>query len=188
MAGLVWQGRAHCGLDDAKNTARLLSLLMGVRFSITNSLTWHETEHLPPPKQISRTSQEALGSKDPLPHPKCFCGVKCNQGLIRKPGLKQGSSFFRCGNWSVAQGAGCHYFDRASLPESLKSSKETKANREEWKRPLKLMEAGDIPMHRMGKNSNMCIVGICYLLVSVERHMIRTADFCLLEDDRSSWN
>ncbi|GJS37755.1 3'-5' exoribonuclease 1-like protein [Tanacetum coccineum] len=28
MAGLSWQGRAHCGLDDAKNTARLLAVRM----------------------------------------------------------------------------------------------------------------------------------------------------------------
>ncbi|PIA53820.1 hypothetical protein AQUCO_00900422v1 [Aquilegia coerulea] len=40
LAGLAWEGRAHCGLDDARNTARLLSYLMhrGFRFSITNSL------------------------------------------------------------------------------------------------------------------------------------------------------
>ncbi|XP_073147876.1 uncharacterized protein [Henckelia pumila] len=40
-SGLTWQGRAHCGLDDAKNTARLLALLMdiGSKLSITNSLT-----------------------------------------------------------------------------------------------------------------------------------------------------
>ncbi|KAF2299283.1 hypothetical protein GH714_031271 [Hevea brasiliensis] len=35
MAGLAWQGRAHCGLDDAKNTALLLALLM--RRGIKNS-------------------------------------------------------------------------------------------------------------------------------------------------------
>lgn len=40
--GLAWLGRPHCGLDDAKNTARLLTHLMhlGFEFSITNSLTW----------------------------------------------------------------------------------------------------------------------------------------------------
>jgi ERI1 exoribonuclease 2 len=45
MAGLAWQGRAHCGLDDAKNTARLLALLMrkGFRFSITNSMMCHQS-------------------------------------------------------------------------------------------------------------------------------------------------
>ncbi|KAG8363972.1 hypothetical protein BUALT_Bualt19G0078000 [Buddleja alternifolia] len=39
-AGLVWEGCPHCGLDDAKNTARLLALIMhkGFKFSITNSL------------------------------------------------------------------------------------------------------------------------------------------------------
>ncbi|KAJ6326079.1 hypothetical protein OIU78_013219 [Salix suchowensis] len=53
MAGLEWQGRAHCGLDDAKNTARLLALLMhrGIRFSITNSLMWHATDSSLPCKQ-----------------------------------------------------------------------------------------------------------------------------------------
>uniref|UniRef100_K3ZUF1 Exonuclease domain-containing protein n=2 Tax=Setaria italica TaxID=4555 RepID=K3ZUF1_SETIT len=43
-AGLQWDGRLHCGLDDARNTARLLVELMrrGVRISITGSL-------VPPP-------------------------------------------------------------------------------------------------------------------------------------------
>ena len=45
LTGLVWEGRAHCGLvclDDAKNTARLLANLMhrGLRFAITDSLMW----------------------------------------------------------------------------------------------------------------------------------------------------
>lgn len=46
MAGLVWEGRAHCGLDDARNTARLLTHIMhrGFRFSITNSLVWQSAE------------------------------------------------------------------------------------------------------------------------------------------------
>ncbi|KAF8692707.1 hypothetical protein HU200_039542 [Digitaria exilis] len=39
-AGLQWDGRLHCGLDDARNTARLLAELMrrGVSISITGSL------------------------------------------------------------------------------------------------------------------------------------------------------
>lgn len=42
LAGLTWQGRAHCGLDDAKNTARLVSHLMhrGLKLSITSSILW----------------------------------------------------------------------------------------------------------------------------------------------------
>ncbi|KAK4406426.1 ERI1 exoribonuclease 2 [Sesamum angolense] len=45
-AGLAWEGRAHCGLDDAKNTARLLALIMhkGFKFSITNSLTFQSSD------------------------------------------------------------------------------------------------------------------------------------------------
>ncbi|XP_061371755.1 uncharacterized protein LOC133314309 [Gastrolobium bilobum] len=46
IAGLEWEGRAHSGLDDAKNTARLLALIMhkGYKFSITNSLSWKQSE------------------------------------------------------------------------------------------------------------------------------------------------
>ncbi|KAF6150075.1 hypothetical protein GIB67_002857 [Kingdonia uniflora] len=40
LACIPWEGRPHCGLDDARNTARLLISLMsrGLRFSITNSM------------------------------------------------------------------------------------------------------------------------------------------------------
>ncbi|XBI26568.1 hypothetical protein VPH35_051247 [Triticum aestivum] len=53
-AGLDWEGRLHCGLDDARNTARLLAELMRrrVKINITGSLA-------PPPpmqKQPARTS------------------------------------------------------------------------------------------------------------------------------------
>ncbi|KAM3329618.1 hypothetical protein ACQJBY_026577 [Aegilops geniculata] len=39
-AGLDWEGRLHCGLDDALNTARLLAEIMrrGVKITITGSL------------------------------------------------------------------------------------------------------------------------------------------------------
>ncbi|KAJ6704855.1 3'-5' EXONUCLEASE ERI1-RELATED [Salix purpurea] len=123
MSGLEWQGRAHCGLDDAKNTARLLALLMhrGIRFSITNSLMWHTTDSSLPCKQ----SPENLSFSPPcklkemrlpvFPYPPfCFCGVKSSKGMVRKPGPKQGSLFFGCGNWTAARGARCHYFEWAS--------------------------------------------------------------------------
>ncbi|VAH75398.1 unnamed protein product [Triticum turgidum subsp. durum] len=53
-AGLDWEGRLHCGLDDTRYTARLLVELMGrgVKINITGSLA-------PPPpmqKQPARTS------------------------------------------------------------------------------------------------------------------------------------
>ncbi|KAJ8755744.1 hypothetical protein K2173_024288 [Erythroxylum novogranatense] len=123
MAGLTWQGRAHCGLDDAKNTARLLALLMhmGIRFSITNSLMWQAVEspmswkHYP--EQLPFLPQQPCKLKE-LPglqyHPFCFCGVKGSKGMVRKPGPKQGSFFFGCGNWTATRGARCHYFEWAS--------------------------------------------------------------------------
>ncbi|KAL9234822.1 hypothetical protein vseg_009647 [Gypsophila vaccaria] len=46
LAGLTWEGRAHSGLDDAMNTARLLTHLMalGSKLSITNTIMW-ETDN-----------------------------------------------------------------------------------------------------------------------------------------------
>ncbi|XP_059652032.1 uncharacterized protein LOC132299440 isoform X2 [Cornus florida] len=125
MSGLVWQGRAHCGLDDAKNTARLLSLLMnrGFKFTITNSLMCQTTDHSliwkQPPEYLSISSYYPQKQKDlhiPILHfyPYCFCGVKSSKGMVRKPGPKQGSCFFGCGNWTTATGARCHFFEWSS--------------------------------------------------------------------------
>jgi ERI1 exoribonuclease 2 len=125
MAGLHWQGRAHCGLDDAKNTARLLALLMhrGIRFSITNSLMWHTTDSSLSCKQSTENLSLAPHQPHKLKeihtpvfpyHPFCFCGVKSSKGMVRKPGPKQGSLFFGCGNWTANRGARCHYFEWAS--------------------------------------------------------------------------
>lgn len=139
LAGLAWEGRAHCGLDDARNTARLLAHLMhrGFRFSITNSLMWQ-----PPDRPLTlQQSPDRLFS--PVPHhhiPKhpvpsaiqlhshtdptvkdfrntyCYCGVKSCRRMVRKPGPKHGSFFFGCGNWTSTRGARCPYFEWASSP------------------------------------------------------------------------
>lgn len=133
MAGLAWQGRAHCGLDDAKNTARLLALLMrkGFRFSITNSMMCHQSnadyslswkQHQQPSDQnVPFSPHHPRKMKDPhilLPlvhfQPCCYCGVKSMKGTIRKPGPRQGSCFFGCGNYTSTRGARCHYFEWAS--------------------------------------------------------------------------
>lgn len=125
MAGLVWQGRAHCGLDDARNTARLLVLLMrkGFKFSITNSLMWQTTDHSlmwkQSPDQVSFSPNQPQKPKDmQIPifqhHPYCYCGVKSSRATIKKPGPKQGCIFFGCGNWTVTRGALCHYFEWVS--------------------------------------------------------------------------
>ncbi|KAJ4841598.1 hypothetical protein Tsubulata_045781 [Turnera subulata] len=126
MAGLAWQGRAHCGLDDAKNTARLLALLMrrGIKFSITNSLMWQTTDgsfswkQSPDQHPILPPNHPYMLKELHIPifqyHPFCFCGVKSSRGMVRKPGPKQGSFFFGCGNWTATRGARCHYFEWAS--------------------------------------------------------------------------
>lgn len=124
MAGLAWQGRAHCGLDDAKNTARLLALLMhrGFKFSITNSIMWQTADQSITRKlsseQLSFVPQYLQRAKDmhmntPMfqYHPHCYCGVKSSRGMVRKPGPKQGSQFFGCGNWTATRGALCQYFE-----------------------------------------------------------------------------
>lgn len=125
MAGLDWEGRAHCGLDDAKNTARLLALIMhkGFRFSITNSLMWQTTDC---PLQWKQSPETVTFPPQPPMKPKpmhipivqyfpyCFCGVRSSRGMVRKPGPKQGSFFFGCGNWTATKGARCHYFEWAS--------------------------------------------------------------------------
>lgn len=124
MAGLAWQGRAHCGLDDAKNTARLLALLMhrGFRFSITDSLMYHFSNEPStwklPPDHPSFPSYQPQKTRDMPPglqnhQPYCFCGVRSSKGMFRKPGPKQGSLFFGCGNWTAARGACCQYFEWA---------------------------------------------------------------------------
>ncbi|CAN6443320.1 unnamed protein product [Victoria cruziana] len=130
LAGLAWEGRAHCGLDDARNTARLLTNLMrrGLRFSITDSLVWQMPGHSPPWQSLECSSLNYQKMKQPSTifqfHPSvdlnrekriyCYCGVKSVKRMIRKPGPKQGSFFFGCGNWSATRGAVCPYFEWAS--------------------------------------------------------------------------
>ncbi|KAE8791598.1 Exonuclease domain-containing protein 1 [Hordeum vulgare] len=137
LAGLTWEGRAHCGLDDARNTARLLALLMhrGFKFSITNSLMWQQ----PAPQAITcqpspspdrspdltllqqHKAREMLG---PHLHANpyavkaagqvCFCGAPSRPSTVRKPGPMQGRHFYGCGNWTVTRRAICTYFAWAS--------------------------------------------------------------------------
>ncbi|XP_031114128.1 ERI1 exoribonuclease 2-like isoform X1 [Ipomoea triloba] len=121
IAGLAWQGRAHCGLDDAKNTARLLALLMhrGFKLSITDALMYRTTNEsfawkLPLDHQLVSPYEPQKARQLHVPtaqiHPYCFCGMKSSKGVVQKPGPKQGSLFFGCGNWTAGQGASCHFF------------------------------------------------------------------------------
>ncbi|KAL9260517.1 3'-5' exonuclease Snipper-like protein [Drosera capensis] len=141
LAGLTWEGRAHCGLDDAKNTARLLTLLMrrGFRLSITNSLFWQATDYpytiqpdaapaewspqkwKSPPfyTLVPFQTVQATAMKEELTY--CYCGVASIKRIIRRPGPKQGSFFFGCGNWTATRGAQCPYFKWASTADGPKS-------------------------------------------------------------------
>ncbi|CAO2162191.1 unnamed protein product [Urochloa humidicola] len=138
LAGLTWEGRAHCGLDDARNTARLLALMMhrGFKFSITNSLVWQpqpapqsttcqlSPDRSPDPVQPQHKPNEMLGSpvqvnpyaastgKDGAMY--CYCGVLSRWSIVRKPGPMQGRYFYGCGNWTATRRAICPYFAWAS--------------------------------------------------------------------------
>ncbi|RLN22086.1 hypothetical protein C2845_PM07G06860 [Panicum miliaceum] len=136
LAGITWEGRAHCGLDDARNTARLLALMMhrGFKFSITNSLVWQPApqsatcllspDSSPDPVQPQHKSNEMLGSpvlvnpyatsagKDRAMY--CYCGVLSRWSVVRKPGPMQGRYFYGCGNWTATRRAICPYFAWAS--------------------------------------------------------------------------
>ena len=112
-AGLQWDGRLHCGLDDARNTARLLVRVMqhGVRISITGSL-------VPPPLPEPEPEPYPEPEPKPNPHPKlqpqpflsavnrnlgwcddgaattdccfCYCGVPIKGGVVTIPGPMHG--------------------------------------------------------------------------------------------------
>lgn len=123
-AGLVFEGRHHSGIDDARNIASLLSLLMcrGYCFSITNSLATPNTPSSCPTNQPqapgtagpARVYQCSVSEENDM---KCLCGVMSSQCMVRKPGPMQGRWFFGCGNWTPERGAVCNYFEWAS-PET----------------------------------------------------------------------
>lgn len=128
--GLTWEGRAHCGLDDARNTARLLVHLMdmGFKFSITKSLESQSmdvpmkykascdflldrSEHTREPKEVFGTPVQIhpfMDSTGKEKHTYCYCGVLSSKSVVRKPGPNQGRCFFGCGNWTAARRAVCN--------------------------------------------------------------------------------
>ncbi|ONK78553.1 uncharacterized protein A4U43_C02F20040 [Asparagus officinalis] len=127
LAGLKWEGRPHCGLDDARNTANLLSLLMrrGFRFSITDSLICPPVNLGVPPSPPQRPLKEPMMNAPPQFHtfvdplgrdrcPYCYCGVRSNKGMVRRPGQMHGRGFYGCGNWTAGRRAVCNYFAWAS--------------------------------------------------------------------------
>lgn len=92
LAGLNWKGRAHCGLDDATNTARLLSMLLlaGANLCITDSLNKQEVVENQP------SSHQKYGGNI---YPPCYCGVVSQKKVM----AGTGKSALVCGNWSPHQ-------------------------------------------------------------------------------------
>ncbi|CAN6210089.1 unnamed protein product [Urochloa humidicola] len=103
-AGLQWDGRLHCGLDDARNTARLLVEVMrrGVPISITGSLV---PAHLPEPEpepELQLQPQAALPNHCSTwcvgGAGYCYCGVPIRGDMVTTAGPMQGHYFYSCGN------------------------------------------------------------------------------------------
>jgi ERI1 exoribonuclease 2 len=126
---LKWNGRAHCGLDDAFNTARLALELIrrGTNLTITGSLDpqpvvtkirrpeWpvmlgHTDASDSLRNATSRTIDLANTGRDSMV---CYCGVRCKRRLVKKPGPNCGKFFFACGRWTMADGDHCGFFELA---------------------------------------------------------------------------
>ncbi|XP_002960949.2 3'-5' exoribonuclease 1 [Selaginella moellendorffii] len=129
-AGLQWQGREHCGLDDAKNTASLAMEL--VRRGMQIGFTQHQSSRKPAITNISsefmpklKKILEALPRSSDIDETSitvgadnlCYCGVKCKTRLVRKAGPNQGKFFLSCGNWTLTEGGKCTYFEWMNPPE-----------------------------------------------------------------------
>uniref|UniRef100_A0ACD5Z3S2 Uncharacterized protein n=1 Tax=Avena sativa TaxID=4498 RepID=A0ACD5Z3S2_AVESA len=128
-AGLEWEGRLHCGLDDARNTARLLVELMrrGAKIEITGSLApvpliqeKKQQQQKPCISPCVITGSPALPPRiQQQPHASpcsgaetrfCYCGVPSRGGVVAVPGPMHGKCFLGCGNWTPAMGVVCPYF------------------------------------------------------------------------------
>jgi inhibitor of KinA sporulation pathway (predicted exonuclease) len=127
-AGVPWEGRAHCGLDDATNTARLAvhCCLRGAVLAATGGLRAPA-----PPRQA--TLHEAFNTAPAAPggaaqaQPRCACGVAATLRAVKRPGPNNGRLFFSCGRYTASAGAVCQTFEWAPpgtvLPERTRWSK-----------------------------------------------------------------
>eukprot|EP00250_Pteridium_aquilinum_P009720 c18885_g1_i1 orf=115-1539(-) len=134
VSGLKWTGRAHCGLDDAMNTARLALELMrrGTILTVTGSLDSEAlVTKIRRPEWPRAISQEAIretsngsdvqssnGSVNKslnmgINTLQCFCGVTCKRHTVKKPGPTHGKNFFACGRWTPTEGCRCGFFEWA---------------------------------------------------------------------------
>ncbi|CAM6072833.1 unnamed protein product [Sphagnum tenellum] len=125
--GLVWEGREHCGLDDARNTAYLALELVkkGIILKVTNSFKTYADDgsklyipKLRKPKAMPRCFKNAETNVEEVEttidhnsaNIMCFCGVKSRKRVVKKPGPTQGQSFFSCGKWTMTTDGKCLFF------------------------------------------------------------------------------
>ncbi|CAN6197671.1 unnamed protein product [Urochloa humidicola] len=117
-AGLQWDGRLHCGLDDARNTARLLLELMrrGVAISITASLLLRPQRE-PEPKPQPQVQQHLVPANQNFSlciagavAADCYCSMAMRGGMVMAPGPMQGQCFFTSGHWMPTLEPVCPFF------------------------------------------------------------------------------
>ncbi len=115
--GLQWQGRAHSGLDDALNTARLAAHMIRDGWVLKVSGSFEPADAAAPAGGPGAAQQTTLV---PLRPPKlfdaqghwsglCRCGARAQRRVTRQPGANHGRAFFSCGRWSVTHKGGCDF-------------------------------------------------------------------------------
>ncbi len=116
-AGVAWEGHAHSGLDDARNTARLAAKLIarGAVLSLTGGFAGHV-----PAAPRQGTLMEAFGAAATLTRtgtsggvPRCGCGVPASIRAVRRAGPTNGRLFYSCGRYKATTGAMCDLFQWA---------------------------------------------------------------------------
>lgn len=125
-AGLEWEGRQHCALDDARNTARLATKLMrgGLVLGITGSFTGVDSSGrlkqgtlrlggAAASQQLAKKKAKIFDDKGKW-NGKCYCGVEAKRRTVNKPGPKCGKEFYSCGRFTAVGGAQCDYFQMAN--------------------------------------------------------------------------
>lgn len=118
-AGLQWEGRAHSGLDDARNTARLALALMrgGAVLRPTGGFEGSEVSAEgdgPPPAAApggaASVPEHRMYGPDGQWDGKCGCGVAAHSRVTKKPGPNHGRAFFSCGRWRITSRRCCSFF------------------------------------------------------------------------------
>lgn len=114
--GLFWEGRAHSGIDDAMNTARLAVHMIkdGCVLAVSDSFgpasvsaasaggsaasggkVVRQATLAPVKQQVYDSQGRWTGS--------CKCGVKAHHRVTKKPGVNHGRAFYSCGRWTITQ-------------------------------------------------------------------------------------